>query len=68
MFTPMMGVCFGPTRVAALRNVPSPPMDITKSASKLLPSNTPSTLGSHRCADVMKSKNVRSTYISASWA
>ena len=43
MLTPTMGICFVPTRAAAFRNVPSPPMDITKSASKSPSSKTRAT-------------------------
>ena len=34
MFTPMMGMPFVPTRLAVFRNVPSPPIEMAKSAWK----------------------------------
>ena len=40
MLTPITGMPLSPTAAADFSSVPSPPMDITKSASKSLPSNT----------------------------
>ena len=40
VLTPRMGMFFIPTRTAVLRNVPSPPIDMAKSASKRSSSNT----------------------------
>src|SRR5574344_2953846 len=40
IFTTMMGIDFSTTLLTDFRNVPSPPMDMTKSESKSSPQNT----------------------------
>ena len=67
MLTPMIGIFLLPTLLAAFKNVPSPPKDTTKSASKLSPSNElqgPTSIP----FDVRKRKKSASTTTSASQA